>query len=545
MSRSTLKTSIDAAISANGSNGITGTILNTKLDEIIDEMLMAEDVMSENQNGSILLTNNGRGLWYGTDSAKTGNLTVDTTGAITGAVAWVIHNDSSEPNITGATKANFTYNASQNNYIKIVAQKVSGTIVPIATTPLAGDSASVLVGSGSPEGSKSATVGTIYLRTNGDQDTTIYEKVSGTGNTGWLSEADKNAFLQLTDGATITWNVRATDGTGRKKAYVTLAGNRTLAEPVNKKDGDELTLIIYQDATGGRTLTWPSKFTFKSTSEIRTDVSGYDILKAVYDSTTDKFYCWFPLPRGYREKMIFPSGSDIDLDMDALTSQQIKDYDGKLIYLNNSNSSGGGSLLELPLLSKLDYGYRLRIVMEQFPNGGELECRVSGTDALYLSGIGSSNLPSLDTSGTHTIKLPIKHVAIQEFELVVRDASGSGLKAWGILNARYHQREYYDLSQGTSLQIEKKTHGYKIKIVPTAAFSLLIPSGYDEGEEIEIIINQGGTGYFITPVSGWKVPAGNWPLGNANDDFKIKATYQGSDIWFADVWSENDYIDPT
>jgi hypothetical protein len=40
-------------------------------------------------------------------------------------------------------------------------------------------------GTGSPENVVAATVGSIYLRTDGGASTTLYVKESGTGNTGW------------------------------------------------------------------------------------------------------------------------------------------------------------------------------------------------------------------------------------------------------------------------------------------------------------------------------------------------------------------------
>lgn len=46
-------------------------------------------------------------------------------------------------------------------------------------------SAVILTGSGSPEGSNTAAVGSIYLRQNGGASTTLYVKESGSGNTGW------------------------------------------------------------------------------------------------------------------------------------------------------------------------------------------------------------------------------------------------------------------------------------------------------------------------------------------------------------------------
>ena len=63
----------------------------------------------------------------------------------------------------------------------------------------------------------------------------------------------------LTDGSTISWDV-STDPV----AKVTLAGNRTMAAPSNPLgSGQYISLLIIQDGTGSRTLTWNSTFEFK------------------------------------------------------------------------------------------------------------------------------------------------------------------------------------------------------------------------------------------------------------------------------------------
>lgn len=43
----------------------------------------------------------------------------------------------------------------------------------------------IQTGAGSPEGVVTATVGTLYLRTDGAPGTTLYSKETGSGNTGW------------------------------------------------------------------------------------------------------------------------------------------------------------------------------------------------------------------------------------------------------------------------------------------------------------------------------------------------------------------------
>ncbi len=46
----------------------------------------------------------------------------------------------------------------------------------------------VVTGSGSPEGSVTAPIGSMYLRTDGGSGTSFYVKESGTGNTGWVAK---------------------------------------------------------------------------------------------------------------------------------------------------------------------------------------------------------------------------------------------------------------------------------------------------------------------------------------------------------------------
>jgi hypothetical protein len=63
----------------------------------------------------------------------------------------------------------------------------------------------------------------------------------------------------LTDGSTVSWDVSTED-----VAKVTLGGNRTLAAPTNGTTGQFISLLIIQDGTGSRTLTWNAVFEFAS-----------------------------------------------------------------------------------------------------------------------------------------------------------------------------------------------------------------------------------------------------------------------------------------
>ena len=63
----------------------------------------------------------------------------------------------------------------------------------------------------------------------------------------------------LTDQATVTWDASTQD-----VCKVTLGGNRTLAAPTNNTTGQFISILVIQDGTGSRTLTWNAVFEFAS-----------------------------------------------------------------------------------------------------------------------------------------------------------------------------------------------------------------------------------------------------------------------------------------
>ena len=63
----------------------------------------------------------------------------------------------------------------------------------------------------------------------------------------------------LTDGSSITWDASTQD-----VAKVTLAGNSTLGAASNGTTGQFISLLIIQDGTGSRTLTWNAAYEFAS-----------------------------------------------------------------------------------------------------------------------------------------------------------------------------------------------------------------------------------------------------------------------------------------
>ncbi len=46
----------------------------------------------------------------------------------------------------------------------------------------------IFTGTGTPEGSVTARIGSLFLRDDGGASTTLYIKETGTGNTGWVAK---------------------------------------------------------------------------------------------------------------------------------------------------------------------------------------------------------------------------------------------------------------------------------------------------------------------------------------------------------------------
>lgn len=86
----------------------------------------------------------------------------------------------------------------------------------------------------------------------------------------------------LTDAASISWDLDT-----QPSAVVTLADNRTLAAPTNQKAGATYILVVKQDATGSRTLTFNAvyKFAGGTAPTLTTTANAVDILTFISDGT--------------------------------------------------------------------------------------------------------------------------------------------------------------------------------------------------------------------------------------------------------------------
>lgn len=126
------------------------------------------------------------------------------------------------------------------------------------------------------------------IRASGtDANVNLDLEAKGTGGLRWKAGAYSIPQV-LTDAATI-----ATDASLSNRFRVTLGGNRTLGNPTNLSDGQQLVWEVIQDATGGRTLAFGANFGFgieiagctvDPTAAKRSFISG------VYNSTANKIF---------------------------------------------------------------------------------------------------------------------------------------------------------------------------------------------------------------------------------------------------------------
>jgi len=74
---------------------------------------------------------------------------------------------------------------------------------------------------------------------------------------------------------------------------VTLGGNRTMGAPSNPVDGQDITFLVTQDATGSRTLSWNSAYDFGATGAptLSTAASASDLIGFKYVAAKSKWCC--------------------------------------------------------------------------------------------------------------------------------------------------------------------------------------------------------------------------------------------------------------
>ena len=147
-----------------------------------------------------------------------------------------------------------------------------GTQITFSTAPASGASIFIVEISGAVGGPLQSDLNGAELILDADADTSITADTDDqidfkTGNSDRfvLSSANAkfnvgayNAEATLTDASTISWDVSTSP-----VAKVTLGANRTLGAGTNAQAGQFVSLLIIQDGTGSRTVTFNAAYEFK------------------------------------------------------------------------------------------------------------------------------------------------------------------------------------------------------------------------------------------------------------------------------------------
>lgn len=259
----------------------------------------------------------------------------------------------------------------------------------------------------------------VQTQINGKQTTvsTTDNNLSFNSGTGIL--ATNKAVQSLTDGATIAFNA----GNGYN-AKVTLGGNRTLSI-TNAQQGDYLSLDVYQNAVGGKTLTFPANSVFLNSDTISTAANSLTVCIAKYDGTNFiwtlsngsastgianvSFYEW-----GWKvgADVSHPVDGDSTWTEDSLVNRKIDVFrEGELQFFNDQYlfDSATGKITFRPVLSGNERiiikSYNSNYWTRSYPvvaGGPSLEAVVFNVLGTGLASDGSGNYPASGPGFGHT-----------------------------------------------------------------------------------------------------------------------------------------------
>jgi hypothetical protein len=267
-------------------------------------------------NNQVLTYNSGTSKWINQSALVTSAF--GRTGAITATSGdYTFSQVGAAQGFTPTSVKTSAYTAAAGDFVPVDAS--SGTVViTLPTTPA--DKSRIEVKLINTSGSNTVTINTggsdVFNKTSGSTSATLSllnqaAMLQYTASTGiWYVQSDDLPLTQLdsryaaksgttfsgalimqpvnlTDGATISTNAALGN-----HFRVTLAGNRTLANPTGAADGQLLTFSITQDATGSRTITLGSAFHFGTditSITLSTTANVTDKLGVQYNQSTGNF----------------------------------------------------------------------------------------------------------------------------------------------------------------------------------------------------------------------------------------------------------------
>ena len=154
------------------------------------------------------------------------------------------------------------------------------------------DAVKITSGTGSPEGAVTAPVGSIYSRTDGGTDTTIYRKESGTGNTGWVAVSNAGGGGGISDGDTLS--IGLTFPNTGLHILDTNASHDLIIAPGSDLSADRTLTVTTGDANRVLTLTGDASIAGTNTGDVSLagtpdyiTISGQTITRGLIDLATD------------------------------------------------------------------------------------------------------------------------------------------------------------------------------------------------------------------------------------------------------------------
>lgn len=148
-------------------------------------------------------------LYMRQDGTPNNTLYVKSTGI--GNTGWVAIGSVGPNDLLPITLNKTTNRVGINQLIPAYPLHVTGDIY--TSTAAIVNGLQVLGGSGTPEGVKTAPVGSLYMRSDGASGTTLYTKETGTGTTGWAVVGGGGASQNFTHFTTTAQFINANDGT--------------------------------------------------------------------------------------------------------------------------------------------------------------------------------------------------------------------------------------------------------------------------------------------------------------------------------------------
>lgn len=231
-----------------------------------------------------------------------------------------------------------------NAILKLLAQNISSDT----------ESVKVYQGIGTPEGSVAAGVGSLYMRTDGGSDTSVYRKESGSGNTGWVAVTAPAALpLSLANGGTGV--ALADPNADRIIFWDDSAGQTTFLTPGTGLtiSGTTITSGFQDYAAGTYRVLGPSKWSTIGTTATYTKILEYIVPRA--GTLTIKFWLMNDNAGQPGLAKIYRNGSAVGTEQSSSsgTAEQFSEdiagwSSGDLLQLyvksNNGNSQGAGFL---------------------------------------------------------------------------------------------------------------------------------------------------------------------------------------------------------